>query len=76
MELLVVLGLIVFAIGFPLLIIRGLIQMWRDKGRAGTFSSGIAGAVSELDRVVRPSVEQVLEVKKSVKKQEDDIGGD
>jgi hypothetical protein len=76
LELLVVLGLIVVAIGLPLLMIRGLIQMWRDKGRTGTFSSGVAGALSELDRVVRPSVEHVLEAKNSVKKQEDDIGGD
>jgi hypothetical protein len=76
LELLVVLGLIVFAIGFPLLMIRGVIQMWRDKGRTGTFSSGVSGALSELDRVVRPSVEHLLEAKKSVKKQEDDIGGD
>ncbi|MCI0463868.1 MAG: hypothetical protein L0Z62_43595 [Gemmataceae bacterium] len=76
LELLVVLGLIGFAIGFPLLLIRGLRQMWHDQGRTGTFSSGVAGALSELDRVVRPSVEHVLEAKKSVNKQEDDIGGD
>jgi hypothetical protein len=76
LELLVVLGLIVFAIGFPLLLIRGLIQMWREKDRTGTFSSGVAGALAELDRVVRPSVEHVLEAKESVKKQQDDSGGD
>jgi hypothetical protein len=76
LELLAALGLVVVAIGFPLLMIRGLIQMWRDKDRTGTFSSGVAGALSELDRVVSPSVEHVLEAKKSVKKQEDDIGGD
>ena len=75
-ETLVVVGLIVVAIGFPWLMIHGLIQMWRDKSRTGIVSSGVAGTLSELDRVVRPSVEHVLEVKNSVKMPEDDIGGD
>jgi hypothetical protein len=75
-ELLVILGLITVAVGFPVLMIWGLIQLWRDKGRGGTLSSGVAGALSELDRVVRPSVEHVHEAKKSVKKQDDDIGGE
>jgi hypothetical protein len=72
LEPLVLLGLLLL----PLLMIRGLIQMWRDKDRTGTFSSGVAGAVSELDRVVRPSVEHTLEAKESATKQEDDIGGE
>jgi hypothetical protein len=76
LELLVALGFIVVAIGFPILMIRGVIQMWRDKDRAGSFSSAVAGALSEVDRVVRPSVEHVLEAKNAVKKHEDDIGGD
>jgi hypothetical protein len=76
LELLVALGLVAIAIGLPLLMTRGLIQMWRDKGRTGTLSSGVAGAASELDHVVRPSAEHVLEAKNSAKEQEDDIGGD
>jgi hypothetical protein len=76
LELLVALGLIVVAVGLPVLMIRGVMQMWRDKDRTSSFSSGVAGALSEVDRVVRPSVEQVLEAKNAVKKQEDDIGGD
>ncbi|MCI0456963.1 MAG: hypothetical protein L0Z62_08290 [Gemmataceae bacterium] len=76
LELLVALGLIVVAIGFPVLMIRGVIQMWRDKDRTGSFSSAVAGALSEVDRVVRPSVEHILEAKNAVKQQEDDIGGD
>jgi len=74
-ETLVVVGLIVVAIGFPWLMIHGLIQMWRDKSRTGIVSSGVAGTLSELDRVVRPSIEHVLETKNSVKMPEDDIGG-
>ena len=77
LELLVVLGLIVVAIGFPVLMIRGVIQMWRDKHRTGTFSSGVAGALSELDRVVRPSIKHVLEAKNAVHKRlEGDTSGD
>jgi hypothetical protein len=76
LELLVGIGLLVVAIGFPVLMIRGVIQMWRDKDRTGSFSSGVAGALSELDRVVRPSVEHMLEAKEPPKTQEDDIGGD
>ena len=76
LELLVVIGVLVVVIGFPVLMIRGVIQMWRDKDRTGSFSSGVAGALAEVDRVVRPSVEHVLEAKSAVKKQQDDIGGD
>jgi hypothetical protein len=75
LELLVALGLIVVAIGFPVLMIRGVMQMWRDKDRTGSFSSGVAGALSEVDRVVRPSVEHRFEAENAVKKQADDIGG-
>jgi hypothetical protein len=74
LELLVALGLILVAVGLSVLMIRGVMQMWRDKDRTGSFSGGVAGALSELDRVVRPSIEHVLEAKKAVKKQEDDIG--
>jgi hypothetical protein len=74
--LLVALGLIGVAIGVAILMIRGVIQMWRDQGRTGSFSSGVAGALSELDRVIRPSVEHVLEAKNSIKKQEDHSGGE
>jgi hypothetical protein len=74
--LLVALGLIGVAIGVSILMLCGLIQMWRDQGRTGSFSSDVAGALSELDRVIRPSVEHVREATNSVKKQADDIGGD
>jgi hypothetical protein len=71
-ELLAALGLIAFGIGLSLLMIRAMTQMWRYQGRSGTFSSGVAGAISELDRVVRPSVEHTLETKKSIEKNQDD----
>ena len=72
LELLVALGLIIVAIGFPVLMIRGVIAMWRDKNRGGS----MAGALAEFDRVVRPSIEHVHQARDSVKKQGDAIGGE
>ena len=76
LECFVFLGLIGLAVGLTLLMIRGRKQTWRDKGGAGTFTSGLSGAFSELDRVVRPSIEHVVEAKKSVQKPADEIDGD
>jgi hypothetical protein len=59
----------------PVVMVRGLIQMYRDKERSGTFSSAIAGCMGELDRVIRPSAEYVIETKESGELHEDDIGG-
>jgi hypothetical protein len=55
--------------------VRGLIQMRRDRSGSGTISSGVAGMMTEVDRLVRPSVEHVFEVKESAELQEDDVGG-
>jgi hypothetical protein len=41
----------------PVVMVRGLIEMYRDKSRSGTFTSAIAGSMTEIDRVVRPSVQ-------------------
>jgi hypothetical protein len=60
----------------PVAMIRGLVQMYRDKERSGTFSSAIAGSMTELDRVVRPSVQYVIETKEAGELHQDDIGGD
>jgi hypothetical protein len=60
----------------PVVMVRGLVQMYRDKGRSGTFSSAIAGSVMGIDLVVRPSVQHVIEAKQSVESHEDDIGGE
>jgi hypothetical protein len=60
----------------PVAMIRGLVQMYRDKERSGTFSSAIAGSMTELDRVVRPSVQYVIETKEAGELHQDDIGGE
>jgi hypothetical protein len=59
----------------PIVMVRGLIQMRRAPGGSGSISSGVAGMMSEVDRLVRPSVEHVFEVKESAELQEDDVGG-
>ena len=46
---------------------KGWIYYRRRRG-SGTVSSGVAGAMMELDRIVRPSVEHVIEMKKPVLK--------
>jgi hypothetical protein len=74
-----VLAIIVVLASFiilPIAMVRGLIQMRRDRSGSGTISSGVAGMMTEVDRLVRPSVEHVFEVKESAELQEDDVGGE
>ena len=66
----------VIIVVLPIFMVRGLIQMYRDKDRSGTFSSVIAGSMMGIDFVVRPSVKHVIEAKQSVESHEDDIGGE
>jgi hypothetical protein len=56
-------------------IIRATVNMYGNKNYTGTFTSGIAGAMGEIDRIVRPSVENVVEAKESADKEQDDVGG-
>jgi hypothetical protein len=42
----------------------------------GTGASGIIGAMAEIDRIVRPSVENVVDAKESADKKRDDVGGE
>ncbi len=76
MLILTVVALLAIAVLLAMVMVRGLIRMYRDRDHTGTISSGIAGMMTELDRVVRPSVQHVVEVKESVASHEDDIGGE
>jgi hypothetical protein len=76
LEILAALAFLAILFILPVVMVRGLIQIYRDKDRSGTFTSAIAGSMSEIDRVVRPSVEHVVEAKQSVSSHEDDIGGE
>jgi hypothetical protein len=74
-QILAIVALIAVAIVLPAFMVRGVISMYRDKDRTGSFSSGIAAVMTELDRVVQPSVQHVIEVKDE-KSHENDIGGE
>jgi hypothetical protein len=60
----------------PVFMVRGLVQMYRDKNRSSTLSSAIAGSLMGIDLVVRPSVQHVIEAKQSAQSHEDDTGGE
>jgi hypothetical protein len=70
-----VVAFLAFMAVLPVVMVRGLIQMYRDKNRSGTFTSAIAGSITEIDRLVRPSVQHVIEAKQSIEAHEDAIGG-
>jgi len=48
---------------------------YRKKSGGGSISSGVAGAMSELDRIVRPSAEYRIQAEDPVV-EEDEKGGD
>ena len=60
----------------PIAMVRGLVEIYRDKNRSGGISGAVGGMMTELDRVVRPSAQHVIEVKESARSKEDDIGSD
>lgn len=67
-------GLMVIIIS---VVIRATVNMYGDKDYTGTWTSGIAGAaMGEIDRLVRPSAENVVEAKEAAEKEEDDMGGE
>ena len=74
----IVLALVLVAVFviFPILMVRGLIDMYRDKNRSGTFTGAIGGMMTELDRAIRPSTQHVAEAKESSNKRDDEIGGE
>ena len=74
-QILTIVAFVAAAVALPVVMVRGVIQMYRDKGRSGTFSSAVAGSMTEIDRVVRPSVQHVIETKESIELHEDDISG-
>jgi hypothetical protein len=75
LQILAAVATLVVIVILPVVMIRGLIQMYRDKDRSGTFSSAIAGSMTELDSLVRPSVQYLIETKESGEHHEDKIGG-
>ena len=74
-QVLAIVVVLAASIVLPIAMVRGLIQMRRVRGGSGSISSGVAGIMTEVDRLVRPSVEHDFEVKESAKLHEDDVGG-
>ena len=74
-EFLVIAGFLLLTVAFPVLIVYGILQIRRDKDRTGTISSGVAGMMAEVDRLVRPSVQHVVESKESAEDHHDETAG-
>lgn len=65
----------VLLLAFPVLLVRSLVKFYRSDRRSGTFTSGLAGAMLELDRITRPSVQHVEQVEEQCVEDES-IGGE
>lgn len=64
---------IAFAIGFPIAIVFGVLtahRMFRSDS-CGTVSSGLGAAMTEIDRMIRPSAEQLQQVNDEILDQEE-----
>ena len=64
----------------PIALVWSMVDYFRGRGseRRGTggITAGIAGAMQELDRLTRPSVEHKVETEQPVLKRRNDSGGD
>lgn len=65
----------------PVVLVWTLVDHLRGKGSerkgSGSITSGIAGAMLELDRIMaRPSIEHTVETEHPTLKREDDAGGE
>ena len=71
---------IVMLVLVPITLVKTTIDYFRGRGSqragSGSVSSGMAGALQELDRLVRPSAEHKIENEQPILKREDDSGSD
>lgn len=73
---LVIAALFATLILLPIWMVRDVILGRRERRGGGSVSSGIAGMMTEIDRVVRPSVQHVIEGEDLAAEEDDDIGGE
>jgi len=78
--LMLVLAFVTFVV-VPIVLVWSIIDSRRRKpddrrGGAGGISSVVGGAMLEMDRFIRPSVEHRVETETPVLKREDDTGGE
>ena len=64
-----------FTVAFPILLIRLIAGFYRSNDRGGGISSGLAGGLVEIDRITRPSIQYVEQVKEH-RVEEESIGGE
>jgi hypothetical protein len=74
-ALLVVLAIVAFAVAVPVFV-RAWDSTFRDQRRSSGGSSGVLGAMSEIDRFVRPAVEHVTEVQDAARLKQDEVSGE
>lgn len=73
------LSLIVFLTAvflFARMLIRSMGSLSDLQNGSGGISSGMVGAMAEVDKVVRPSMEHVIKAKEEEATREDAIGGE
>lgn len=75
-TLLIVAVLVLLGVVLPAAMIYGLVDTYRKRERGcGGISSVVGPAMAELQRVVQPSVEHVVETQQQVVREDDDTGG-
>jgi hypothetical protein len=72
---------IVMLVVVPIILVKTTIDYFHGRGSqrqgSGGISSGIAGAMQELDRIIsRPAAEHKIESERQILKREDDAGND
>ena len=75
-EITIAVVLIATMVAMPIWMVRGLIRAYRDTQVGPSSSSGMSGVLNEFDRIVRPSIQHVIELKDEVSIERDDIGGE
>jgi hypothetical protein len=73
---LVIAALFATFIFLPIWMVRDIVQCRRERRSGSSMSSGIVGMMTEIDRVVRPSVQHVMDAEELADTEDDDIGGE
>ncbi len=71
----VVILIAVLFVAFPVLLVRSLVKFYRSGRRSGTFAGEVAGAMLELDRITRLSIQHVEQVDEK-RVRDESIGGE
>lgn len=79
-EILLLVVAIAITLALPIALVWSMVDHVRNshkrERRGGGGGAGLGGAMQELDRLTRPSVEHVVEAQNQTLRREDDQGGD